>query len=187
VVSYLRDLKLYGVMHLSPDESSYIILGSHCNGYRINFMIGNYSVSSKEFIALMALIMGPLFFISGRIFTYSLCIGYTVAIIGIVIYILCFSILVALCIVPIVRYYLTAIINTHHQLLRTLEVLSKVFCHYVIIIVIMLMTSSILLLRIVPVARNCLITILMIFFSIIVLFTTLSLSDYCCQFIPACI
>ena len=194
VATYLHDLDAFHVLHLSQDESSYIdiILGSHCNeGYRIDIVMKNHFVYNNEFIFLfliMASILGPLLLLSGTAI-HHFCMSCTVVIIGIVLCVLCACMLI---ITPALYYYEMAIVNTHHQFLRILEVSLKVFCYYAIFfIAIVLITSFILLLlsRIILV-KNCLITISIIFLSTLLVMSTStspSLPNYCCQLIPVCI
>ena len=195
VASYLHDLDSFGVVHLSQDESSYIdiILSSHCNeGYRTDVMMRNHVIINNEFLflfSLMSFITGVIFALYGRVFIRNFCMGCTIVMIGIVLCILCACILV---ITPVLYYYEMAIITTHHQFLRILEVLSKVFCHYAILFIAIMLTTSFILFILsrmsVRIVGNCLITTSIVSLSsILVVVISPSLPNYCCQFIPVCV
>jgi archaellum biogenesis ATPase FlaH len=198
VVNYLHDLDSFGVVHLSQDESSYIdiILSSHCTciyneGYRYSIrtlliVICRYMTMMLLFIGVLCIIVGFLFALFGSLLSlfsspyYVTCYS-TVIIVGIVFCILCACILN---ITPGLFYYEMVIINTHHQFIRIIEVLSKVFCHYAIIFIAIILNISFIITLIsrsvyVVTTWQCIILLLLIASS--------SLPTYCCQFIPVCI
>ena len=160
----------------------------------IDIVTRNQSVTyNNKFISflVMASIILSLFVLSGRVVISQVCGGCIVVIVGILLCVLCVSVYV-LIITPALYYFEMAIINTHHQFFRILEVLSKVFCHFslppILFIATMLITSCILSRRPVRVARNHFITLLIILLSTALIMSTGPLlPNYCCQFIPVCV
>lgn len=134
VVRYLDDLETYGVkLHLSQDESSYIdvILGSHCN--EVHRIKKNHFVTFKKFLtsflAGMVSIVGPSIILLSRIFLSHFRMDCIIAII------LCIVWACIIVFTPIFLFYEMAIINTHHQFLRMLEITSKELCPSAILLI----------------------------------------------------
>ena len=188
VVRYLDDLETYGVkLYLSQDASSYIniILGSHCN--EVHRIQNNDFITFKKFLKYLGFLstVGSSIILLRRVFLNHFCMDCIIAIL------LCIVCACMTAFIPIVLYYDIAVINTHHQFLRMLEITSKVLCPSVILLIAIIFITTFILSRVTnyysDINDNKL-TVLFFFTSVIVQFISLSLPDYyCCQFIPLCI
>ena len=188
VVQYLDDLETYGIkLYLSQDASSYIdiILGSHCN--EVHRIQNNDFITFKNFLKCLGFSsgVGSSIILLRRVFLNHFCMDCIIAIL------LCIVCACMIAFIPIVLYYNIAVINSHHQFLRMLEITSKVLCPSVILLIANIFITTFILSRV----RNYYsdindnkLTVLFLFTSVIVQYISLSLPDYyCCQFIPLCI
>ena len=189
VVRYLDDLETYGVkLYLSQDASSYIdiILGSHCNEvHRIQNHFITFKRFLTSFLGTVSTVGSSIILLNRRVFLNHFCMDCIIAIL------LCIVCACMIAFIHIVLFYDIAVINTHHQFLRMLEITSKVLCPSAILLFAIIFITTFILSRV----RNYYsgindnkLTMLFTFTSVIVQLISLFLpAYYCCQFIPLCI
>ena len=186
LVTYLQDLYIDGVLHLSKDESSYVslVVGSHCNGRYITSTSFMYSFS----------FLYPCLYVYGAIFTFNLifpmffefhhCVRFArwLNIIFIIT-----TVILGLCLYfgPVLCIYELNIKNACY--LRILEIVLKLLCKFVILLIsITLLYALEKLLRLSSfIIVNSLIAVVVLVWPIVIIF--IPPLHYCCQFIPVCV